>query len=386
MPYSDAAVVADLVAEASEWVPTLRSRSAETEQLRKIPEETEQEFIRHGFHRTAQPKRFGGMGLGIDAVTEVAMEVGLGCCSTAWMAGQWPGHQFMVGMFSEQAQEEYWGPSPDTMSSTASAVVKLDTKLEGEGLRVTAQMKFSSGCDYADWILLSTPTHLGLVPRSDFRVEDDWYVSGLRGTGSKGIVIEDAFIPKHRLVPVELLGTNQTPGASLYTENPFYHVPIGLVLNTMLLSPTVGMARGVIELFDERAVKRFDNHTGMRACERPGTQLRFAESAVEVDCAILLLRSIMADLVAWGSSGEVMPLDERARLRRNITYTTRLCLAAADRLLESGDASGQYDPQLWQRWGRDIHMAGLQMALTWDEPAMSYSQVRWGLEPSSRFT
>jgi hypothetical protein len=76
---------------------------------------------------------------------------------------------------------------------------------------------------------------------------------------------------------------------------------------------------------------------------------------------------------------------ERARLRRNIAYATRLCLQATDRLAESGDASGHYDSSPFQRFERDVHMGALQFVLTWDEPALAYSQRRWGL-PTEAFT
>jgi alkylation response protein AidB-like acyl-CoA dehydrogenase len=247
-------------------------------------------------------------------------------------------------------------------------------------------MRFSSGCDAASWILLLAPTHQCLVPKPDFRVEDDWYVSGLRGTGSKSIIIEDAFVPAHRMIPMERLATAQSPGRALYPDYPYYQVPFGLVLNTMLLSPTIGMAWGLLDLFTERALNRVDGHTGDKAYLRPGTQLRFGEASAKVECAALLLRRTLQSYEEWAASGELMPLSGRAWSRRNICYSAKLCVEAADLLLESGDASGQYDHQLVQRWGRDIHMAGLQMGLTWDEPAMSYSQVQWGLEPTSRFT
>jgi hypothetical protein len=74
---------------------------------------------------------------------------------------------------------------------------------------------------------------------------------------------------------------------------------------------------------------------------------------------------------------------DRARIRRDVVYAVKLCIQAADRLLESGDSSGMADSQLIQRWGRDIHMGGLQFMATWDEPAMAYSQLRWGLEPQA---
>jgi alkylation response protein AidB-like acyl-CoA dehydrogenase len=374
----------ELVARAAAMVPMLRDRSEQCEAQRRIPEETVKEFLAAGFHRIAQPVRFGGFGYGIPQVTEVALEIGRGCPSTAWMAGQWPGHNFMVGYFPEEAQEEYFADGPDTLSSTASAVAKLDVQEVSGGLRLNAHMRFSSGCDAAEWILLfAAPTAMMLVPRSDFRVEDDWHVTGLRGTGSKSVVIEDGFVPKHRIVELERLATGTSYGRDLYPDNPWYAVPMPVVLNTMLLSPTIGMARGLLEIFEDRAQARVDLHTFQPATHRPGTQLRFAEADAEVDAAGMFLRRILDDLESWGTRGEPMPPQIFARVRRDLAYAAKLSIRASDRLLESGDASGMYSHQLLQRWGRDIHMAGLQYVQTWDEPALAYSQRRWGLEPQA---
>jgi 3-hydroxy-9,10-secoandrosta-1,3,5(10)-triene-9,17-dione monooxygenase len=276
------------------------------------------------------------------------------------------------------------------MSSTASAIVKLDCEPEKGGMRATGRLKFSSGVDAAEWLLLlagtAQPPALCLVPKADFRIEDDWYVMGLRGTGSKSVVLDAAFIPQYRMVPIEALLRGRSFGAELYPDNPYYRAPFNVMLNTLLLSPTIGMARGLLDLFEERALSRTDSHTGTRAFEQPATQLRFAEAGAEVHAAIALLRDTFREMLRWGRSSEEMPLLDRSQLRRDICYSARLCMQAADRLLESGDASGMYDSQPMQRWGRDIHMAGLQASLTWDGPAMSYSQIRWGLPPMSRMT
>jgi alkylation response protein AidB-like acyl-CoA dehydrogenase len=378
----------DLVAAAAALIPTLRERSAHCEELRRIPPETIADLTAMGLQRIAHPARFGGMEHGIGTVTRVAMEIGRGCPSTAWMAGQWPGHNFMVGYFKEEAQQEYFGGpnGPDTLSSTCSAIARLDMAPEGDGLRVQAHMRFSSGCDAAEWLLFIAPTHLCLVPRSDFRIEDDWFVMGLRGTGSKSVIVEDAFVPEHRTVSMEALAKGRGYGRELYPENPYYGAPITMTLNTMLLSPTIGMARGIVDLFSERALERVDLHTGEPAFQRPGAQMRFAESSAEVDAAMLVQRRVLDDLEEWGARDDEMPMEVRTRLRRDVAFAARLCLSAADRLLEQGDASGMYDSKLLQRWGRDIHMAGLQAALTWDEPALSYSRVQWGMEPASRFS
>jgi len=376
-----------LAQRARDMIPTLRERSARCEELRRIPEENVADLIAAGLHRACQPTRFGGYGFGIKAIAAISTEIGRGCPSTAWMAGQWPGHQFMTGYFSDEAQHEYYATGPDTLSSTASAVAHCNAERVDGGLRVSAAWRFSSGCDHAQWILPTIGEFgLCLIPKSDFHVVDDWYVMGLEGTGSKQVVVENVFVPEHRVVPFDqlMLGTN--PGASIYPDYPFYKAPMMLVLNTMLLGPTVGMTRGLLEIFESRVKTRVDGHTRKPAFERPGVQMRFAESAAEVDVAITFLQQVIAELRSQGSSGAPMGIEQRSLLRRNVAYSARMCMQAADRLLEYGDASGMYRGQDLQRWGRSIHMAGLQWVLTWDEPALAFSRVRWGLEPEALTT
>ena len=40
-----------------------------------------------------------------------------------------------------------------------------------------------------------------LVPRNDFEIVDDWCTMGLSATGSKQVLVADAFVPFHRVVP-----------------------------------------------------------------------------------------------------------------------------------------------------------------------------------------
>jgi 3-hydroxy-9,10-secoandrosta-1,3,5(10)-triene-9,17-dione monooxygenase len=290
-----------LVDWASAFVPTLRERSARCEEERHILPETIRDFVDAGIVRICQPVEFGGFGLGLDVVAEVAM---------------------------------------------------------------------TAAC---------------LVPKSDFRIDDDWYVSGLRGTGSKSFVIDDAFVPEHRMVPMEaMFGTGWTPGSKLYRDPCYQGIPYVLWAAPLLASAVIGMAQGVVDLFEDRVQRRISPHTMGPAREQPGNQLRFAESTAEVDAPRLILRNVFRELRAWGVSGREIPLVERAGSRRDTTYAVRLCVQAADRLHESGDASAMYESNPSQRLVRDIHAGALQVSLTWDEPAIQYSRVRWGLPPQTR--
>jgi 3-hydroxy-9,10-secoandrosta-1,3,5(10)-triene-9,17-dione monooxygenase len=375
-----------MVARARAMIPVLRQRSKMCEDLRRIPEETVEDFRQAGIFRTAKSARFGGYQLGIHTLVDLAIEIGRGCGSSAWMAGQWPGHNLMVGYFPLEGQQEYWAGGPDTLSSTASSVAKLDIQPEGDGWRVRdTQLRFSSGCDYAEWILMISMHGMGLVPKSDFEVLDDWYVSGLRGTGSKSVVIKDAYIPPHRFVSMNDLRNGSSPGAEL-TPDPYLRAPMNVVLNQLLCAALVGAAKGVQDLFEERVVKRIDLHTGARAAESPGAQLRFAESHAEVEAAIMFMQRNCAILVDWGERRHNPDIPERAMLRRNVTYAAKLGVQSTQRLLSQGDASGMFDSNQLGRLGRDVYMAGLQASLTWDEPGMTFARTRWGVTPISNHT
>jgi 3-hydroxy-9,10-secoandrosta-1,3,5(10)-triene-9,17-dione monooxygenase len=369
-----------LVARATAMVPVLRERSAKTEEIRQIPRETVDDFIRAGFMRAAVPTRFGGYNYGIDTITEIAVQVGRGCGSSAWMAGQWPGHNFMVSLYTLEAQQEYFADGPDTVSSTASAIAKLDMQPEKGGWRIRdSHLRFSSGCDHAEWIQIMGQHGIGLIPKSDFEIVDDWRVSGLRGTGSKSIIIKETFIPPYRFLPFETTREGKAPGA-LINDNPFQRAPLVMCLNQLLMAAAVGMAKGVSELFESRVGKRMDLHTGKPSSEGAGAQLRFAESTAEIDVAEMLLRKNCAKLAEWGRTGHITSVLDRVTLRRDTTYATKLAVQAALRLTTQGDASGMFDVNPIGRMARDIQMAAVQASLTWDEPAQAYSRVKWGVE------
>jgi 3-hydroxy-9,10-secoandrosta-1,3,5(10)-triene-9,17-dione monooxygenase len=369
----------ELVERATAMVPALEERAPAAEELRRIPDETVQEFKDAGFIRMGTPTKFGGYGYGLEEIAAVTGPVGLACGSSAWMCSFWPTHQYMVGWFSEEAQSEYWADGPDTLSSTAAAVVAWQSEPADGGIRVTGTHKFSSGIDHAEWVILTSPNENCLVPRSDFEIVDDWYVSGLKGTGSKSIRYENMFIPSHRIVTHEQFGTDTYPGREIYPDEPMYQLsrPPALVLPHAILAAVVAMAGGVVELFDQRVRTRRDGPSMKPAVERELVQHRFAESAVELDVARLLLRENLRELRA-NSNPELV---DRARIRRNTTYASHLCVRLVDRLTSQGDSSAVYDVNRIHRLARDVRAGTLQLALLWDEMAVQYSRVRWGLEP-----
>jgi alkylation response protein AidB-like acyl-CoA dehydrogenase len=374
--------VAQLVERAVAMVATLRERAPLAEELRRIPDETVAEFKAAGLVRMGTPERFGGYGYGLAEIADMVEPIGTGCGSSAWMCSFWPTHQLMVRLFSAQAQAEYWADGPDTLSSTASALVEwTSTPCEG-GIRVTGAHKFSSGIDHAEWVILTAPNGDCLVPRSDFTIVDDWYVSGLKGTGSKTIRYEDVFIPEHRIVTHEQSANREYPGKELYPGDPLFEMASlhPVVVPQAILAAVIAMAGGVVERFDTRVRTRRDPASGEPARERHVVQRLFAEATVELDVARMLLRRSLDEVVTNPSA----PLPVRARIRRDTTYASQLCVRLVDRLVASGDSSAIYETNHAHRLARDVRAGALQYALGWDEMAVQYSRVHWGLPPHTR--
>ena len=170
-----------------------------------------------------------------------------------------------------------------------------------------------------------------------------------------------------------------------YSDSPWLHVrnPMIMVLNHGILAPVIGMGRGVLDIFDERARNRLDAQTFLPAIERPGPQLRFAEASAELDAAEMFLRRNLAVVRASGEPDGELSLEDRALVRRNITYASKLVLQATNRLVEGMDSSALYEKYPLHRQARDVRAGSLQFVLHWEETAMQYARVHWGLDPQT---
>ena len=116
-----AALEQTLIERASALGPMLRARAAQTESLRRIPDETEADFRTAGFYKALQPRQYGGYELAYGAHTMVAAEIARSCVSSAWAYSVTACHSWILGMFPAQAQDDLWLAAPD--ATVASTVV-----------------------------------------------------------------------------------------------------------------------------------------------------------------------------------------------------------------------------------------------------------------------
>ena len=229
-------------------IPMLKSRAADTEELRRISDETVRDFQSVGLHRVGVPRRFGGLDVPDDLVFKIVEELARGCPSSSWCYAGWAANACRVGFWPLQSQEEVYSQGTEVRCSSSISGTSKAESVAG-GYRLTGRWEFCSGCDSASWMILgvsgiSERTWM-LVPRRDFEIVDTWFAYGLRGTGSKDIVVKDAFIPTHRVLDVGRSGDGDWTGWEIHSQ-ACYRIPVPILLGWELVAPMVGIAQGMI--------------------------------------------------------------------------------------------------------------------------------------------
>ncbi len=374
----------ELIDRAAGLVPVLKDRAAHTEELRRIPDETVQDILASGLHRIGVPVRFGGLDVDFGLMLEVAAQLGRGCASTAWCYCLWAVHACLVGHWPLEAQQEVFGDGPDALcSSSLNAGRSTLEKTEG-GIRLTGRWEFSSGCNAAAWVILGGDGPNGrvwmLLPRSDYEIVDTWFVSGLRGSGSNDIIVNDLFVPRHRMMDTARAGDGDWTGWEIH-QNDRYRIPVPVLLGWDLVAPIVGIALGMIEEF----TTRLTGTSGPgRTAESGGVQLRLSEASAEVDAAFSLLRDDIRAMFKKAENGETFSPLERARFRRDKAFVTQLCLRAINRLFDISGGHALFDSAPLQRYHRDAQAVAHRDGLIMELGGLQYGRVALGLEPDGR--
>src|SRR6195256_2993914 len=118
-PDADGSAYAAMMARATALIPQLRERAARTEELRRLPPETERDLHDSGLFRIVQPNRVGGAELDYVALIDCADALGRGDASTAWNFANLASHHWMLAMFDKAAQDLVWNRDVDALIASS---------------------------------------------------------------------------------------------------------------------------------------------------------------------------------------------------------------------------------------------------------------------------
>jgi alkylation response protein AidB-like acyl-CoA dehydrogenase len=344
-------------------LPRIAASTHESDKLRRLSDDAANALRESGLARTITPKQFGGYELSPSVHIRACADLGNVCSAASWVLMVCVAHDYIIGRFPEECQREVYEGDADNLVAGSLAPAGVIEPVEG-GWRLTGRWLFGSGCDHSPWFIFGTrlanpkpedeyTNYHVMVPRADVVIEDTWHTLGMRGSGSKDLVVTNVFVPSHRAMP-----TYPTfLGLSPHAKAPTYRLSVYSGLPAMLSGSVLGMAEAGLKAFLEATAVRFTPH-GVAKAKNPIMQKRVAESAAEIASARRLLEDMCDRFDALMATDQApMSAQERIQMRWDSAYIVELCRRAIERLYAVSGAHGLYEGNPVYRAYRDIMTA-----------------------------
>jgi alkylation response protein AidB-like acyl-CoA dehydrogenase len=372
-----------LLARARALAPTIAARAPESEKLRKPHDETIAALIEAEILQMLVPARWGGAESDLRTMFAVVGEIAGACVSTGWIASFYINHNVYAAKFSERLQQEIFGTRGFTLMPGASAPTMKAVRTGG-GWRVSGRASWGSGVMHADWVYVSGLTEEGprafALPFADVRVEDVWHMTGMAGTGSNDIVIENAFVPDYRVTNGAEFRAGPTAGSALY-DNPLYSMPqLPLAYCTVVGVLSGGLA-GMMRAYREMIVTRVRNFSGSVVKDQQHAHVTLGDLELRTSIAHDLARGLI-EKVDTILRSRPFTLDDRVALKGHLAFVSQHVRDSANAIMAAAGASSFHVDQPLQRFWRDLNTVCSHAFWDWDTTRELVGRQQLGLEPN----
>jgi 3-hydroxy-9,10-secoandrosta-1,3,5(10)-triene-9,17-dione monooxygenase len=384
-----------MVARAKALIPQLRDRATKTEELRRLPPETERDLHDAGLFRIVQPKRVGGAELDYASLVDCADMLGRADASVAWNFANLASHHWMLGMFDKRAQDEVWGKDVNALIASSFIFPAGRARKAEGGYWLRGNWPFSSGVGSCDWNMLASVVYsddeadgieyrIFLVHKNDYKIVDTWNAAGLRGTGSNDVEVSDAFVTEPMTIAVSDLAGGPSPGSAA-NPNALYALPVFSLFPYVLSGVALGNAQACLDDYVDIARHRASTYNRAKLGDMQSTQIKIAEASAKIDAARLIMRSACIEAMADARRGHIPGTAAKTKSRRDGAFSVNLCTEAVSMLFAASGARGLFTTGTLQRQFRDAHAINSHLAFNFDAAGTNYGRVALGL-PSENLT
>ena len=368
------------------------ARADEGRRNRRICDDVVNAVIADGFIRHFTPASHGGLqappqDFFLDQIVMAEADM-----STAWALGIIAVHNFQIALFDPRAAQDVFGKDQKTLIASTYMPKGQVSPVEG-GFKFSGRWGYSPGIDHCDWVFLGglifnqgqPPEYRTfLLPKSDYEVVDTWHVMGLKGTGSKDIVVKDVFVPEHRTHKASdgFMGTN--PGRDTFTSD-LYKLPFGQIFVRAVSSAAIGGLQGALNAFLDFAKVRVGD-MGNKTSEQAPAQLAAAETAIAIDEMKLVLNrnfSVLMDKIR-----KKQPLDDiqqRLHFRAQAAQVVDRSAKHAYQLFSACGGRGIFTDFPLHRYMLDIYAARGHYANNPEQFGRNYGGVMLGKDNTDFF-
>lgn len=356
-----------------ELADQFREQAVEAERLGQLTDATVKNMKAVGNIRLLQPAAYSGYEVHPREFAETVMATAALDPAAGWVNGVVGVHPYQLAYADPRVAQEIWATDHDTWIASPYAPQGVATPVDG-GYLFNGRWQFSSGTDACEWIILGAmvgdadgrpvmpPQILHMIlPRSDYQIVDDsWDVVGLRGTGSKDVIVRDAFVPAYRTMDgMKVMdGTAQIEAGMTKT---LYKMPWSTMFPLGISSATIGICEGALAAHLDYQRERV-NASGVAVKDDPYVMYAVGEAAADIEASRQALLANVDRIYDMVDAGKEVTFAERAAVRRSQIKAVWRAVMAVDQIFSrSGGNALRMDKPL-QRYWRDAH-AGVAHAI-----------------------
>jgi alkylation response protein AidB-like acyl-CoA dehydrogenase len=368
-------IVADpydnLLAAIEELAPAITARVTEIEAGRRLPPDLVERLRSIGMFRMFAPRGHGGMELDLPRGLRIIETLSRIDGSVGWLAMIGSGAAIMAPLVSRDLYDEIYRNGPDVIFGGSTQPAGSAESVDGDW-RVNGRWPFASGCQHADWLFAlcvmkkdgkplpgaaeGMPMLRGCVlPSSAWRIEDTWHVSGLKGTGSHHIVLEDVPVPADHFVDL-INGKSCVPGplyGAMQQFIPLMHSAFDLGMAAAALSELVELANSGWQ--QQRSTKPLrESDIFQYELGRIEADLRAAQALFQVQSAGHWRHALAGTLKTEALLTEAT---------QSAVWISAACNRVGDACFALGGGTAIYDSSPLQRRMRDLHAAAQHAAV-----------------------
>lgn len=377
-----------LVARAHDLAAVYETQARPSEKLRR-PTDAAIEALRESeLLRLMVPECHGGLGLDLDTFVEVILPLGEADASLAWVTSFYIEHNWMFALFPESFQHEFFADRDFVLAPAALAPAGGARRTQ-KGYELTGRWSWATGVMHAEWAILggfvedneqSADALFFAVPSEEIDIEDVWFASGMCGTGSNDIVVENLQVPEERALSIREACAGRSPGAALHDE-PLYRTPMFPLLASAAGLPAVGQARGLVRRFRERLGER-RLMGGRLQADHAVARSRLGAIETQVHGAEVLLRDAVNELCTLRDRAT---RSDRVRLRARIAAAVHESRRAIVEISRASGAAAQLLDSPFQRGLRDVTTLSSHLVFDLDAIYEMHGAALLGDEPEIPF-
>src|SRR5262245_27287991 len=323
--------------------PKLRARADEIEAARQLPKDLVLEIAEAGLFKVGVSREEGGHGADILTTLRVIEEIARADGSTGWCVAMGINTFRQSAQFGPDVRRKIFHSDPIGVSAGSANPRGRAVAVPG-GYRVTGHWFFASGCMHSSVLHGACKVFDGeqprlrpngdqeiricyFCPKSGARIVDTWDVSGMRGTGSHDIEVEDLFVPEeHTFSALDLRARVTGPMNRMHGFD---------LAGCGFCCVGLGVARAALDTFAELAqLKTPRSFTGLLR-ERAPVQLRVGEAEAILRSGRAYLFDVVEEMWQTVLARDLVTERQRSDLRMAMTHAAQSAAKATHMVCEA---------------------------------------------------